>query len=314
MILWRHVSRRLRRAALRDPRERVLGMATARGLQGAALHPPSGWRSSVEQSVYVPFSAASAQNVLTRTDVTQGSAVAVTPHVALTNCHVVHKNRVHFLLREHDVFEASVVYGDAASDRCALEIKSGSLQPAPGIRPYATLLVGERVYTVGSPSGLENTLGEGIISGLRERAGLDLVQTSAPISPGSSGGGLFDAAGNLIGITTFFGPGCPESKFRCCGRSVLAVAARSTSDSEYGWAWHGSTPITPKTQPYRPVQTEPQAAKRGLWPTLTLSRPGTGDTPSADALRLIDAEGADWSDVCLARRRSRLDRCPDSDR
>ncbi|MFP5464469.1 MAG: trypsin-like peptidase domain-containing protein, partial [Gammaproteobacteria bacterium] len=58
----------------------------------------------------------------------------------------------------------------------------------------------ERVYSIGSPGGLENTLGEGIISGLR---GKRLIQTSAPISHGSSGGGLFDAAGYLIGITTF---------------------------------------------------------------------------------------------------------------
>ena len=50
---------------------------------------------------------------------------------------------------------------------------------------------------------LENTLGEGIVSGLRKRRDVDLVQTTAPISPGSSGGGLFDASGNLIGITTF---------------------------------------------------------------------------------------------------------------
>jgi S1-C subfamily serine protease len=63
--------------------------------------------------------------------------------------------------------------------------------------------VGERAYSVGTPSGLEQTLGEGLISGLREDKGIKLVQTSAPISPGSSGGGLFDASGNLIGITTF---------------------------------------------------------------------------------------------------------------
>ncbi len=64
-------------------------------------------------------------------------------------------------------------------------------------------VVGERVFTVGSPSGLDNTLGEGIISGLRSRKSQRLVQTTAQISPGSSGGGLFDTAGRLVGITTF---------------------------------------------------------------------------------------------------------------
>ena len=55
---------------------------------------------------------------------------------------------------------------------------------------------------VGAPSGLERTLGEGIISGLRSFRESRFIQTTAPISPGSSGGGLFDGFGNLIGVTT----------------------------------------------------------------------------------------------------------------
>ncbi|TAN74284.1 MAG: serine protease, partial [Magnetospirillum sp.] len=65
------------------------------------------------------------------------------------------------------------------------------------------LKVGETVYSIGAPKGLEATLGQGLVSGLRTIKGLRYVQTSAPISAGSSGGGLFDAAGNLVGITTF---------------------------------------------------------------------------------------------------------------
>ena len=72
--------------------------------------------------------------------------------------------------------------------------------PSPG---YTDLKVGERVYSVGAPSGLERTLGEGIISGLRATSEGQFIQMTAPISPGSSGGGLFDSSGNLIGITTF---------------------------------------------------------------------------------------------------------------
>jgi serine protease Do len=116
---------------------------------------------------------------------------------------VVERNNVHYLMKDKRIFEAEVVYGDSLSDRCALKIKSGALDPVPAIRPYGKLSVGERVFTVGSPRGLENTLTEGIVSGLRTRRGLSLIQISAPISAGSSGGGLFDAAGNLIGITTF---------------------------------------------------------------------------------------------------------------
>ena len=72
-----------------------------------------------------------------------------------------------------------------------------------GIRDFDSLAVGETVYTIGSPKGLERTLGQGLLSGLRKMDGLEYVQITAPVSEGSSGGGLFDDRGNLIGITTF---------------------------------------------------------------------------------------------------------------
>ncbi|HET6521786.1 MAG TPA: trypsin-like peptidase domain-containing protein [Geminicoccaceae bacterium] len=78
------------------------------------------------------------------------------------------------------------------------------LKPVGGVRPFDSLRVGEAVYTLGSPSGLELTLAHGLISGLRRINGANLIQTTAPISRGSSGGGLFDARGNLAGITTWF--------------------------------------------------------------------------------------------------------------
>lgn len=65
------------------------------------------------------------------------------------------------------------------------------------------MAVGDKVFAIGSPIGMKNSLSEGIVSGLREHKGITVIQTTAPISPGSSGGGLFDAQGNLVGITTF---------------------------------------------------------------------------------------------------------------
>jgi len=66
------------------------------------------------------------------------------------------------------------------------------------------------VYAIGAPQGLELTLSEGLISGLRKleedlprHKVRNVIQTTAAISPGSSGGGLFDARGQLVGITTF---------------------------------------------------------------------------------------------------------------
>jgi tetratricopeptide (TPR) repeat protein len=66
------------------------------------------------------------------------------------------------------------------------------------------LKVGARVYAIGAPKGLELTLSEGIISSLREVDGGQYLQISAPISPGSSGGVMFDEEGQLIGLPTFY--------------------------------------------------------------------------------------------------------------
>jgi S1-C subfamily serine protease len=63
--------------------------------------------------------------------------------------------------------------------------------------------VGQRVYAIGSPQGLELTLSEGLVSALRQTTNGSIIQTTAPISPGSSGGGLFNANGQLVGIVTF---------------------------------------------------------------------------------------------------------------
>ena len=64
---------------------------------------------------------------------------------------------------------------------------------------------GEKVYAIGNPAGLENTITDGLLSGLRTAQDTvqRLVQISAPISPGSSGGGVFDGRGRLIGMSTF---------------------------------------------------------------------------------------------------------------
>jgi len=66
------------------------------------------------------------------------------------------------------------------------------------------LQIGEEVVAIGSPLSLESTVSNGIVSGIRtvEEEGGKLLQITAPISPGSSGGPLFNMAGQVVGITT----------------------------------------------------------------------------------------------------------------
>lgn len=132
----------------------------------------------------------------------QGSAVAVTEDELLTNCHVLEGARRVIVKKGDAESIGTITRADPKSDRCVVSVKGRKLQPIAGVRGRAELEVGEPLFTLGSPSGLELTLGDGILSGLRQVKERTFVQTSAPISPGSSGGGLFDAHGNLVGITT----------------------------------------------------------------------------------------------------------------
>jgi S1-C subfamily serine protease len=132
----------------------------------------------------------------------QGSAVAVSQTELLTNCHVVQGALKVTLKQAKKSWTARVVRADPRTDRCTLTAEGASLTPVAGVRSYSSLEVGEAAYTLGTPVGLELTLSNGIVSGQREEDGRSFVQTTAPISPGSSGGGLFDSRGNLIGITT----------------------------------------------------------------------------------------------------------------
>ncbi|MEX0808854.1 MAG: trypsin-like peptidase domain-containing protein [Dongiaceae bacterium] len=136
----------------------------------------------------------------------QGSAVAVSPIHLLTNCHVLQSATEVLLASPLGPRFASVVSRDDIADRCILEAQS-TLPEYATIREPDTLVVGEIVYSVGAPAGAmlgdEVSIGEGIVSGYRRIDGIEYIQTTAPVSSGSSGGGLFDASGKLLGITTW---------------------------------------------------------------------------------------------------------------
>ena len=131
-----------------------------------------------------------------------GSAVAVSEHYLLTNCHVVMDRPVIRLRRDDNELVATLAAADKQADRCILKSDGAPLTPITGIRSFQDIAVGEHVFAVGTPVGLDHTLTQGIVSGLRNIHGRNLVQTDTPLSPGNSGGGLFDESGNLIGITT----------------------------------------------------------------------------------------------------------------
>jgi S1-C subfamily serine protease len=129
----------------------------------------------------------------------------------VTNFHVIYEAQdVQVTLFDGTALKAEVVGGAADKDLAVLRIKA----PAEKLRPIlvgtsADLKVGQSVYAIGNPFGLDQTLTTGIISALgREIESLtrrpirDVIQTDAAINPGNSGGPLLDSAGRLIGINT----------------------------------------------------------------------------------------------------------------
>jgi hypothetical protein len=132
-----------------------------------------------------------------------GSAVVIGKDTLLTNCHVVAQAGRIAVNHDNVNIEARLQYADPARDMCQLTAPKLNA-PVVELGNSDTLAVGQRVYALGNPKGMELTKSDALVSALRKdkQNGLALIQTTAPISPGSSGGGLFDEDGRLIGLTT----------------------------------------------------------------------------------------------------------------
>ena len=134
--------------------------------------------------------------------INQGGGVVTAREVVTTNCHVIEGAVSLEVIYRHQAYAGSAASANEDRDLCQVRVPRLN---APRVTlNTGKVRVGQRVYAIGAPEGLELTLTEGLISSLREFDGSQYIQTSAGISQGSSGGGLFDAEGRLIGITSFF--------------------------------------------------------------------------------------------------------------
>lgn len=122
----------------------------------------------------------------------------------LTNCHVVQGGRFFSVRIEDDdqVYSTNeVIKYNSNLDLAVIRIQR-DLTVLPLYNGRKKLVRGQKVVAIGSPLGLFNSVSDGIISGFREIDGVDMIQFTAPISHGSSGGAVLNMAGEVIGIST----------------------------------------------------------------------------------------------------------------
>ncbi len=139
-----------------------------------------------------------------------GSGVIVSKYgYILTNNHVVENaSSITVTLHDQREFKAKIVGTDPQSDVALLQIENAPKDLAVAyLGNSSKLRVGEWVVAIGNPFGLSRTVTTGIVSakGVHNRgitAYEDFIQTDAAINPGNSGGGLFNLAGELVGINT----------------------------------------------------------------------------------------------------------------
>ena len=177
------------------------------------LTPEQIYNKTIDSIVVVRTTGGCGDSIAVRTGDGEGSGVVVGDNLVATNCHVVDSGgRITVSpansdqsSAHHKPIEATIV---AASDCdvCLLKTQGLSLPPVE-IGEAGKLKIGHPVYAIGVPLYLGGTLSNGIVSRLwdpyKHPLPAPLIQTNAAISSGSSGGGLFDACGRLVGITSF---------------------------------------------------------------------------------------------------------------
>ncbi len=187
------------------------------------------------------------------TDIEIGSGVIVAADgVIVTNNHVVDEaDRIEVTLADGRRFVAHLVGADEKRDLAVLRIDAADL-PAATWGDSDSLEVGEMVWAIGNPYGLDRTLTYGIISAVGRRGVVgntfgNFLQTDASINPGNSGGPLVDVHGSIMGITTAIAQ--PGSKG--IGFAIPSNTARRVCDEiiRDGFVESGFLGIQPEDPP-----------------------------------------------------------------
>jgi S1-C subfamily serine protease len=165
-----------------------------------------------------------------------GSGVVYKPDIVITNEHVV-GNHPDLIVSFADGSESrgTLIAADATTDLAVVRTERKGLTPLPFGKDQPRQ--GCLVLAIGSPLGLQNSVTQGIVSGLHRTlpadsrgsaAPADLIQTDAPISPGNSGGALLDVRGQVVGINESYIP--PQAGAVSLGFAIPAGTATDVAE------------------------------------------------------------------------------------
>lgn len=131
-----------------------------------------------------------------------GSGFFVSDGIVATNFHVIEGASRGYarIVGQKTKFDITGSVGLDQEHDLVLLLLDGASAPSLGFGDSAKVAIGDTVFAVGNPEGLEGTFSQGIISGFRKVESNSLLQITAPISPGSSGGPVLDSQGKLIGV------------------------------------------------------------------------------------------------------------------
>ena len=125
----------------------------------------------------------------------------------ITNYHVIENaTSVMITLSDGTEYDARIIGSDASSDLAVLKVEAENL-PEAELGDSSALQIGELVVAIGNPLGYENTVTDGIVSGLNRQLtdyidSATLIQTNATINSGNSGGALVNSKGEVVGINS----------------------------------------------------------------------------------------------------------------
>ncbi len=185
--------------------------------------------------------------------------------LVITNYHVVgNADKLTVALTSEDkVYDAEIIGSDPENDLAVLKIKNPPDDLVTiNFGKSSNLKVGQKVYAIGNPFGLDRTLTSGIISGLGRPIKTEngniiegAIQTDASINPGNSGGPLLDSGGNMIGINTMIIS--PSGGSVGLGFAIPVDTARDVVSDlinfgyvKRGWIDAAFLPITPRIARY----------------------------------------------------------------